>query len=378
MRRAEQLHEEILAQMDLSKEASDEELLELIHRILEEKSKEEFIPLGEKAILGRELFNAFRKLDILQELIEDEEITEIMINGTQPIFIERNGRIYETDKKFLSKGKLEDVVQQMVAGCNRVVNEAMVIFFHGKKLKRIRRTHIFLNMDNGVFHQQSKNYSHHYIILERRPKRKIHRNDKGDSMSKYKITEIEHPKYPWLYRIQALIDVNEKVPEGTLGGFVENENNLSQEGTCWIYDDAICCENGEVKEEAALYDGSLVRGYAVVTGDATFYDRAVAKRDCYICGGEIKENAIISGKAFIDTVGVNAPVIGGESHVYGEVRGNIYIKGDIFPWDIFNNHTKDMFLYENGKWRAFSVPEKLKPPKSYQKKQTKKKNQPER
>ena len=79
MRRAEQLHEEILAQMDLSKEASDEELLELIHRILEEKSKEEFIPLGEKAILGRELFNAFRKLDILQELIEDEEITEIMI-----------------------------------------------------------------------------------------------------------------------------------------------------------------------------------------------------------------------------------------------------------------------------------------------------------
>ena len=127
MRRAEQLHEEILAQMDLSKEASDEELLELIHRILEEKSKEEFIPLGEKAILGRELFNAFRKLDILQELIEDEEITEIMINGTQPIFIERNGRIYETDKKFLSKGKLEDVVQQMVAGCNRVVNEATPI-----------------------------------------------------------------------------------------------------------------------------------------------------------------------------------------------------------------------------------------------------------
>lgn len=193
-------------------------------------------------------------------------------------------------------------------------------------------------------------------------------------MSKYKITEIEHPKYPWLHRIQAVSDVNEKVPKGTLGGFIENENNLSQEGTCWIYDDAICCENGEVKEEAALYDGSLVRGYAVVTGDTTFYDRAVAKRDCYICGGEIKENAIISGKAFIDTVGVNAPVIGGESHVYGEVRGNIYIKGDIFPWDIFNNHTKDI----NGKWRAFSVPEKLKPPQSYQKRQTKKKNQPER
>ena len=211
-------------------------------------------------------------------------------------------------------------------------------------------------------------------------------------MSKYKITEIEHPKYPWLHRIQALIDVNEKVPKGTLGGFVENENNLSQEGTCWIYDDAICCENGEVKEEAALYDGSLVRGYAVVTGDTTFYDRAVAKRDCYICGGEIKENAIISGKAFIDTVGVNAPVIGGESHVYGEVRGNIYIKGDIFPWDIFNNHTKDMFLYENGMCKRVLesgdyykalliiseyVETELSPPPKENKK-TKKKNQPER
>lgn len=127
MQRAERLHEEVLAQMDLSREASDEELLELIHRILEEKSKEKFIPLGEKAILGKELFNAFRKLDILQELIEDEEITEIMINGTDPIFIERNGKLYETDKKFVSRGKLEDVVQQMVAGCNRVVNEASPI-----------------------------------------------------------------------------------------------------------------------------------------------------------------------------------------------------------------------------------------------------------
>ena len=97
-----------------------------------------------------------------------------------------------------------------------------------------------------------------------------------------------------------------------MGGFVEKESNLSQEGACWIYDDAICCENGEIKEEAALYDGSLVRGSAVVTGDTTFYDRAVAKSDCYICGGEIKEDAVISGKAFIDTVGINAPIIGGE------------------------------------------------------------------
>ncbi|XCP85453.1 CpaF family protein [Roseburia hominis] len=127
MLRAEQLHEQILARMDMSHEMKDEELLNLIHQLLEEKSREEFIPLKEKAALGKELFNSFRKLDILQELIEDETITEIMINGTSCIFIEKGGRIYQSDKRFLSRGKLEDVVQQMVADCNRIVNEASPI-----------------------------------------------------------------------------------------------------------------------------------------------------------------------------------------------------------------------------------------------------------
>lgn len=127
MLRAEQLHEQILARMDLTKEASDEELLELIHQVLEEKAQEDFIPLHQKAQIGKELFNAFRKLDILQDLLEDDTITEIMINGTDNIFVERAGRISISDKRFLSKGKLEDVVQQMVASCNRIVNESSPI-----------------------------------------------------------------------------------------------------------------------------------------------------------------------------------------------------------------------------------------------------------
>lgn len=124
MLRAEQLHEQVLSRLDLTREASDEELLEFIHLILEERSKEEFIPLREKAALGRELFNAFRKLDVLQDLLEDDSITEIMINGVDNIYIERNGKVSISDKKFISRGKLEDVVQQMVSSCNRVVNEA--------------------------------------------------------------------------------------------------------------------------------------------------------------------------------------------------------------------------------------------------------------
>ena len=127
MVRAEELHGKILEELDLSKDVEDETLTELIHTVLESKAKEEYISLQEKITLGRELYNAFRKLDILQELIEDDEITEIMINGTEHIFIERDGRIVQLPKRFVSKAKLEDVIQQIVAGANRIVNEASPI-----------------------------------------------------------------------------------------------------------------------------------------------------------------------------------------------------------------------------------------------------------
>ncbi len=124
---AEQLHARILEELDMSKETCDEELTQLIHRILGEVGEEEYIPLAQKAEIGKELFNAFRKLDLLQEFLEDEEITEIMINGTQNIFYEKNGRIYPSKKRFVSREKLEDVIQQIVAGSNRIVNEASPI-----------------------------------------------------------------------------------------------------------------------------------------------------------------------------------------------------------------------------------------------------------
>ena len=127
MVQAEELHERILEELDLSRNLDDEQLMELIHKVVEEKSKEVPISLREKALLGKELFNAFRKLDILQELIEDEEITEIMINGTDNIFIEKEGRLMQLQKRFVSRSKLEDVIQQIVAKANRIVNEASPI-----------------------------------------------------------------------------------------------------------------------------------------------------------------------------------------------------------------------------------------------------------
>lgn len=127
MIQAEELYGKILEELDLSREVEDEELIEMIHRVLEETAKETYIPLKQKTEIGKDLFNAFRKLDILQELIEDDDITEIMINGTENIFIEKGGELHQLEKRFMTRNKLEDVIQQIVASSNRIVNEASPI-----------------------------------------------------------------------------------------------------------------------------------------------------------------------------------------------------------------------------------------------------------
>lgn len=96
----EELHGRVLNRLDMTRDISDEELTELIYEILRELSKEEYLSLDRMSDLGRELFNAFRKLDLLQEFLEDEEVTEIMINGTQAIFYEKRGRLYRSEKRF--------------------------------------------------------------------------------------------------------------------------------------------------------------------------------------------------------------------------------------------------------------------------------------
>ena len=121
------MHARILQKLDMTREIEDEELTELIYGVLQEVSREEHLTLERKTLLGKELFNAFRKLDLLQEFLENEEITEIMINGTQNIFYEKEGRIFQSEKRFLSREKLEDVIQQIVAGANRLVNEVSPI-----------------------------------------------------------------------------------------------------------------------------------------------------------------------------------------------------------------------------------------------------------
>ena len=88
----ETLQNQIMAKLDLSREIEDGELVELIYQVLEEYAKDIYLPLRMKMEFGRDLFNAFRKLDILQELLEDESITEIMINGTGKYFCGKERR----------------------------------------------------------------------------------------------------------------------------------------------------------------------------------------------------------------------------------------------------------------------------------------------
>lgn len=118
-----QIHEKI----DYSREMEESEIRQIIGETLTDYSRQQYISLQEKERLGRELFYAIRKLDILQEILEDNEITEIMINGPEHIFIEKRGRLLAWENHFSSKEKLEDIIQQIASKCNRVVNEASPI-----------------------------------------------------------------------------------------------------------------------------------------------------------------------------------------------------------------------------------------------------------
>ncbi|MDF2542593.1 MAG: hypothetical protein K0S47_2311 [Herbinix sp.] len=120
----EKLQQLVLNNIDLTKEVNDAELLEIIDDIILNQSKELYIAMTDKKRLRKEIFNSIRKLDVLQELIEDTSITEIMVNSYNKIFIEREGAIQRSDKRFDSEKKLEDIVQQIVSQSNRIINEA--------------------------------------------------------------------------------------------------------------------------------------------------------------------------------------------------------------------------------------------------------------
>ncbi len=117
----------VYERIDTSVDIDNDELLEVIENCIIEKSRSMMISVERRQRLGTAVFNAMRRLDILSDILEDDSVTEIMINGTENIFIERNGHIERLDKMFESEQKLSDIAQKIAALSNKIVNASVPI-----------------------------------------------------------------------------------------------------------------------------------------------------------------------------------------------------------------------------------------------------------
>lgn len=121
------IRHKVYQNLDVGHDITDNELYQVIDRCIYEASREKIISIRQKEELRSRLYNSIKKLDILQELLDDDEITEIMVNGTECIFYEKQGRIKKWDRQFESEEKLADIAQRIAAMSNRMVNEASPI-----------------------------------------------------------------------------------------------------------------------------------------------------------------------------------------------------------------------------------------------------------
>ena len=121
------IYQMVMARMDFNKDLSDEEIRELIDEVIVEQSKVRTIDIGSRGNLKKDIYYAIRKLDVLQQFLENPDITEIMVNGEKHIFIEEKGVIKETGVSLKSEEKLGNLITQIVSKCNRRVNESSPI-----------------------------------------------------------------------------------------------------------------------------------------------------------------------------------------------------------------------------------------------------------
>lgn len=121
---AEKLKEKTVERIDVSRDVSDAEVYEIIDQVIRESVRSVYADITDRLKMRRDIFNSIRGLDILQDLIEDDTITEIMVNGAKKIFVERKGRLYLSERRFASDKRLEDIIQKIASGVNRTVNEA--------------------------------------------------------------------------------------------------------------------------------------------------------------------------------------------------------------------------------------------------------------
>ena len=118
----DELRSEVREALSSFEQIGDDELYDCIEQAVAGVAERQYLPLGQRIDLKNRLFDSFRRLDILQELVDDPEVTEIMVNGKDHIFVERSGRLERWDRSFDQVEQLEDMIQQIVSKINRVVN----------------------------------------------------------------------------------------------------------------------------------------------------------------------------------------------------------------------------------------------------------------
>ena len=123
----QEIRDYLFDELDLSREIPDEELWELIRNGVRMYGGKCLLTLEQREKYERQIFNSFRKLDVLQDLLDDPEITEIMVNGTDHIFYEKHGTIYAWEHAGLTEEKLLNIIQKIVGTANRTVNAAKPI-----------------------------------------------------------------------------------------------------------------------------------------------------------------------------------------------------------------------------------------------------------
>lgn len=120
----DEIENQVKQNIDMSKAINDEEIENLITQTVLEKGNKYYMSITDKQNVINTVFNSLRRLDILQPLIDDQEISEIMVNGPNDIFIEKKGVIVKIDKQFDDVTKLENIIQNIVAKVNRSINES--------------------------------------------------------------------------------------------------------------------------------------------------------------------------------------------------------------------------------------------------------------
>ena len=127
MKLVEELKDRLIESLDLSKNITDEQLQEIIASMVMEQYRGKHLPIREQIRISRELFHSIRGLDVLQEILEMDGITEIMVNSYDRIFVEQGGKLSRYPGQFASPEKLSDVIQSIAARANKRVNEASPI-----------------------------------------------------------------------------------------------------------------------------------------------------------------------------------------------------------------------------------------------------------